>query len=199
MKNTRKNRLKKIVRRFWEEIKSSKVIIIICCLIVMTVLMLAIMIKQQDIGAHEAGLQIEQLANTIRQHYKTRPDYWGLSTAEVLKNKLYPDSMSINGGKLLGYFNNPVEIGMNDNGDAVMPTLRDFVIAYRDLTKAQCAALAAERFQRNFWLGIKNVSIVNGDDTYTFDWDHKERTLPIERKKAADLCHTGSNIIFRFE
>lgn len=165
----------------------------------MFVLMLIIMIKQQDIGAHEAGLQIEQLANTIRNHYKARPDYWGLSTSEVLKNKLYPESMSINGGKLLGYFNNPVEIGMNEQGVAVMPTLKDFVVAYRDLTKAQCAALASERFQRNFWLGVKNVSIVNGDDMYTFGWDNREQTLPIDRKKASELCRTGSNLVFRFE
>ena len=195
----KRNKLLKLIKRFWESVKKSKVFIILGGMIVVIVLMIVLMLQQRDIGAKEAGQQIELLAQNIRNQYKVRPDYWGLSTNEVTDKKLYPDSMTINGGKLLGYFGNPVEIGMDDNGATIMPTIRYFVITYRDLSKAQCSALASSRFNRNFWLGIKDIKIINGNDVYTFDWDSREMTLPIDRRKAADICHMGSNISFRFE
>lgn len=194
-----KNKLIKRLKKFWEQIKSSKVIIILCALIIAAILMLVVMIKQRDIGAKEAGTQIEELALRIRNHYKIRPDYWGLSTSEVISNHLYPDSMTVNGGKLLGYFANPVEIGMDEYGSSVMPTLRDFVIAYNDLTKAQCIALASDRYRSNFWLGLKEISIVNSTHKQTFGWNNGKMSLPISRSNAMHNCQNGSNILFRME
>ena len=199
MKIKTKNRLQKLIKRLWERIKSSKVIIIMSALVVVVVLMSIIMLRQRDIGAHEAGLQIEELANTIREHYKMRPDYWSLSTSEVIRKNIYPESMTTNAGKLLGYFGNPVEIGMDINGTAVMPTMRNFVITYRDLTKAQCIALASERFSRGFWLGVKEVGVINGNDIKLFNWDGQGKSLPIDKKTASLLCRFGSDISFRFE
>lgn len=199
MKVKRKNKFTKWIKRFWEAVRKSKLIIILSCMIVVIVLMMMIMLKQRDIGAYEAGLQIEQLANMVRGHYKMRPDYWGLNTNEVIKNKLYPEDMTINGDKLLGYFGNPVEIGMDTNGLTIMPTVREFSITYRDLTKAQCTALASDRFRRSFWLGIKEIGITNNNSSYTFGWDDKESVLPLDKRKAADLCSNGSNVLFRFE
>ena len=80
----RRNKLIKHLSRFWEQVKSSKTVIILCVLIVIATLMLIIMIQQRDIGAKEAGQQIEELTLKVRNYYKARPDYWGLSTNEVI-------------------------------------------------------------------------------------------------------------------
>ena len=90
----KKSKLTKWIKRFWDFVRKTKLIIILCCLVVVVVLMTIIMLKQRDIGAYEAGMQIEQLANMIRGHYKMRPDYWGLNTGEIIKNNLYPEDMS---------------------------------------------------------------------------------------------------------
>ena len=195
----KKSKLTKWIKRFWDFVRKTKLIIILCCLVVVVVLMMMIMLKQRDIGAYEAGMQIEQLANIIRGHYKMRPDYWGLNTDEIIKNNLYPEDMSVNGGKLLGYFGNPVEIGMDTEGMTIMPTIKEFGITYRDLTKAQCTALASDRFRKTFWLGIKEISITDNNSSHTFGWDDKESVLPLDKRKADDLCHNGSNVLFRFE
>ena len=107
--------------------------------------------------------------------------------------------MSINGGRLLGYFANPVEIGMDDHGSIVMPTLKDFVIAYNDLTKAQCIALASDRYHSNFWLGLKEISIINSSNEQTFGWNNGKMSLPISRQNATKICQNGSNVLFRME
>ncbi len=195
----RKNKFIKYLKRLWEDIKNSKVIIVLCALIILAVLMLIIMIQQSDIGAKEAGVQIEELALRIRNHYKARPDYWGLTTDEVISNHLYPESMSINGGKLLGYFTNPVEVGMDEQGSIVMPTVKDFIIAYNDLTKAQCIALASDRYHSSFWLGLKEITIVSGNNHKTFEWNNGKMSLPISRHNALQNCQNGSNILFRME
>jgi hypothetical protein len=195
----RKNKFIKSINRFWEVVKSSKVIIILCALVIVATLMLIIMIQQRDIGAKEAGVQIEELTLRVRNFYRARPDYWGLSTDEVIKNHLYPDTMSVNGGKLLGYFANPVEIGMDEQGSIVMPSLRDFVIAYNDLTKAQCMALASDKFRSSFWLGLKEISIVSPAGQQIFGWNNGAMSLPISRHNAAKYCQNGSNILFRME
>ena len=199
MKIKRKNKILKTVKRFWETVKKGRLVIILSCMIVVIVLMTMILLRQRDIGAREAGLQIEHLADVIRGHYKIRPDYWGLSTEEVIKHKLYPQDMIVSGGKLLGYFNNPVEVGMNPEGLAVMPTMNYFTITFRDLTKDQCTALASDRFRRSFWLGIKSVSISDNTEIHSFGWDDKESVLPLEKSKVSKLCHNGSNVSFQFE
>jgi len=161
--------------------------------------MMLLVLKQRNIGAREAGVQIEQLADVIRNHYKSRPDYWGLSTAEIIKSKIYPEDMTVVNGILLGYFGNSVEVGMDFSGTPVMPTIRDFIITYRNLTKEQCSALASDRFRKSFWLGIKNVAIINNSSVHYFGWDNKESGLPIDKNKATELCANGGAVSFKFE
>ncbi|MBQ9236031.1 MAG: hypothetical protein IJ184_06175 [Alphaproteobacteria bacterium] len=195
----KRNKLIKTLRRWWEAARSSKTVIILSGMAILALLMAIIMLQQRDIGAKEAGLQIEKLADNVRNYYKVRPDYWGLSTTEVVKHQLYPKDMAVNGGKLLGYFANPVEIGMDGYGAAVMPTLRSFIIAYNDLSKAQCVALASDRFHANFWLGVKEISIINNNDEQTFGWQTGRHSLPIDKKAASTYCRNGSNLWFRIE
>lgn len=186
-------------KNFW--IKNKIRIVVVTIGGILTALLIMLLIgRQQDIGAQEAGEQIARLAQNIRGRYRTRPDFWGLSTQEVISKKIYPLSMTVSGEELKGYFGNPVEIGADASGQAVMPTMRSFVISYNDLNKAQCLALATNKFNQDFWLGVSGMSIVNGNETRLFDWSSKENSLPAEKQIVKKCCKAKDNsVIFHFE
>ena len=108
--------------------------------------------------------------------------------------------MSTNDDTLIGYFGNPVEVGSDKNGTPVMPTMRNFVIAYNGLTKDQCLALASNRFDQNFWLGVTGVTVANESKEQTFDWTSKEFTLPAAKSSLKNICRAKNNsVVFHFE
>ena len=154
---------------------------------------------QEDIGAQEAGHQVAQLAQNIRNRYKTRLDYWGLSTTEVINKKIYPLSMNASDTELRGYFGGIVEIGSDENGTPVMPTVKTFAVAYKDLTKPQCLALASYKFDQNFWLGVQSMVISNDSGATHFDWSTNNLALPAEKSTVKSLCKDLNIIIFYFD
>ena len=109
--------------------------------------------------------QIIELSQNIIKSYRLRPDYWGLSTNEVINKKLYPQSMKLQGNKLIGSFDKVVEIGSDDMGNMVMPTEKHFVITYKNLNKSQCVGVLSQKFNNDFWLSIcvsdKNLIIMH--------------------------------------
>ena len=108
--------------------------------------------------------------------------------------------MKVVDNKLKGYFINDVTVGADKNGEPVMPTSRQFVIAYHGLNKAQCVGLAANRFDKDFWLGVSVLEIANADESKMFDWSTKELVLPMEEKNAKKYCQNKDNsVIFYFE
>ena len=175
-------------------------IIVSAAIAAMLVLIAVLLLSgQKEIGVREAGYQIAKLAQNIRNHYKMRPDYWGLSTKEVIEKEIYPLEMSISNNKLIGYFANEVEIGADKNGAAVMPTVQSFVIAYNGLNKAQCIGLAANKFNQEFWLSVESMSIVNDNQELAFDWSSNQLVLPADEKLVKNCCQNENNsIIFKF-
>ncbi len=179
-----------------------KIVIISATIAAAVVLIVVLVIGgQKQVGEREAGEQIASLAKNIRSRYKARPDYWGLSTKEVIAKKIYPLSMGVSDeGKLIGYFANEVEIGANSEGLAVMPTVQSFVIAYNNLNKAQCIGLAANKFNQEFWLGVEKMIVANSHGSKTFDWSSKELALPASEELVKKCCQKESNsVIFYFK
>lgn len=195
--------IKKIINKilskfFWQ--RQWKNIAAVAAGVLIIGLILSLLIGgQQDVGAQEAGNQVVNLAKNIRSHYQSRPDFWGLSTREVITKKIYPTDMTVNDDILLGYFGNPVEIGADKNGTSVMPTMRNFVIAYNGLSKDQCIGLASNRFDQTFWLGVTAVTVVNGSNEQVFDWTSKDFMLPAAKNSLKKICRSKNNsIIFHF-
>lgn len=183
---------------FWQ--RNWKKMIAAAMGIVAVVLIIGLLVGgQQDVGAKEAGAQLASLAQNIRNHYKTRPDFWGLSTAEVINKKVYPLNMTVSHQKLTGYFGNQVEVGADMNGTAVMPTVRQFAITYKDLSKQQCIGLAAHKFDQKFWLGVSGMMIANQEGNHNFDWSSKDFMLPAAKEKVKKLCNSINNVVFYFE
>lgn len=195
----KKNKIMKCIKRFLEKSKKEKLPLIILIISLIVLLLLMIMLKQKDIGGQEAGLQIEKIASNIRSKYKTRPDYWGLNTDEVIKNELFPADMTFNNGELQGYFGSSVRIGMDEKGTTVMPTVKNFVITYFDLSKAQCVALASNKFNRKFLLGLTHINIISEKSTQTFNWHDTKYSLPISKQNATKFCGKNNKISFSFE
>ncbi len=184
---------------FWRN--GWKRITAIACSVAISILIIVLLISgQRNIGAQEAGWQIYHLAQNIRRYYQTRPDFWGLSTAYVIQQKIYPTDMLTDSDYLIGYFGNQVVVGADIDGNPVMPTAKQFVIAYKGLSKLQCVGLASNNFNRDFWLGIGAVSLANNQQTYTFSWSGTEHTLPVSKSQAKKLCSSNNNsIVFHFE
>lgn len=184
---------------FWRD-GWKRICIIASAVAVSTLVMILLINGQRDIGSQEVGKQIYQLSQNIRRTYQIRPDFWGLSTQSVIKQKIYPSDMLIDSNNLIGYFGNKVVVGSDINGTPVMPTSKQFIIAYKDLTKPQCVGLVSNKFTQEFWLGVGRVSLINNQKVYDFSWSDTENILPISKSKAKELClDNNNNIVFHFE
>jgi hypothetical protein len=184
---------------FW--CKGWKRIVTIAGVVAINTLIIVLVINgQRDIGAQEAGRQIYNLAQNIRHHYQARPNFWGLSTQYVVQNKLYPTDMRFDGNNLVGYFGNKVIVGGGADGTPVMPSVKQFVIVYKDLSKLQCIGFISNKFNNDFWLGIRRVSLNNEYKTYNFGWTKDTYILPVPKSTANKLCSNNNNsIVFHFE
>lgn len=147
----------------------------------------------------QAEAQIIELSQNIAKAYQAKPNYWGLSTAEVINKKLYAQGMRSKGEKLIGYFNQEVEIGADENGNIVMPASKNFVIAYKDLSKKQCIGLSSQKFNKTFWLRINKFSIKNEQFSQDFTWGSSEYGLPLQKQSLRNACVSDKNtIVFTF-
>ena len=186
-------------RYFWRN--NRKRLLLIGSSVAIAILVMLLLIGgQRDIGAQEAGHQLNLLAQNIRRHYKTKPDFWGLNTKEVITKKIYPATMTTEGDVLRGYFGNPTTVGSDIIGTTVMPSGRGFVIAYHDLSKLQCLGLGSYKFNSDFWFGVTQMSISNSSGTENFVWGSQEHSLPAKKAKIKKLCRPQNNTIaFYFE
>lgn len=190
---------KLIDKNFW--ISNIKAAILGLGLIIVVLLLILIFAgRQKNIGAIEAGRQIVALTDNIRNHYKARPDFWGLCTDYIIKERFFPSGMKIVGNNLIGYFDNPVKVGADENGTPVMPTAKNFVISYQGLNQNQCIALASQNYEQKFWLSVASLVIKNNDGSKKFEWGNQEFGLPLTKKTAKRFCSKNNNLVtFSFE
>jgi len=139
--------------------------------------------------------QIIALAQNIRKYYSVKADFWGLCTAEVLQQKLYPSDMISENDRLVGAMGKNVVVGMNEEGAVVMPSIRQFVIAVAGLNSDECLALADSKFDEKFWLGVTAVAIKNSVSAQKFEWGNSNFALPLSKKTAKTLCSDKDNVI----
>ena len=167
---------------------------IISTIIVLSVMFILADIKQNKIYKN-AESQIIELSQNIIKSYRLRPDYWGLSTDEVINKKLYSSGMKINNNKLIGIFDKLVEVGSDETGNVVMPTQKHFVIAYKNFNKIQCVKVLSQKFNKNFWLSVNKITIKNNEISQDFVWGSNDFALPISPKNLRNLCVSEKNTI----
>lgn len=145
-----------------------------------------------------AATQIELIAENIHRHFSSKVNYWGLSTKYVVDNNILTN-WSYDNAQLVNALGKNIEIGQNENGDAVMPGDRSFVIAYRHLSMKECIALAAYRFERPEELGLLSITIKNKDHNQSFDWGEGDYKIPIRRQETKKFCRNNSTVIWTIE
>ena len=155
-------------------------------------------LHEADVGTRQAADELVQLSGNIRRYYQNRPDFWGLSTDTVIKNKIYPQEMLQN-GRLNGFFGNEVLIGRGPDAEVLMPGARGFDIIYKNLNKKQCEELASYKFDEKFWLGITGITVGNDKEQRYFTWSDKEFALPIKKDFVQSICKSANILIWHCE
>lgn len=178
-------------------VKKYKIIITTALMsaIVVSVMVLIFVNIKENKFYQKAEKQIIELSQNIIKSYQIKPNFWGLSTNEVINKKLYTNNMKVENNNLIGYFNNLVEIGADDNGNIVMPTEKHFVIAYKELTKKQCIGMLSQKFNKTFWLSVKKITIKNNSFSQDFAWGNNDFALPISKANLRKTCVYDKNTV----
>ena len=145
-----------------------------------------------------AASQLVETADQIRKSFANKVNYWGLSSQYVVDNNIFTNLL-YSDGKLINALGKKVEIGQNENGDAVLPGERSFGIAYTDLTMGECIALSAYRFKQPDEFGLLSITIINSDTRQSFDWGEGDYSLPINRQEAKKFCKNNSTVLWTLE
>ncbi len=144
----------------------------------------------------EAKKNVKELfviANTIRDNYIGKADYWGISTASVLKNNILPKKYIID-NKIILSGNREVLIGSGVNADIVMPQSQTFDIVIKDLNKTQCMAYSEVVLEDEELVSLNQISIVNDLGSYSFEWGGNN-PLPVQKYSSKNLCSDNKNTL----
>ena len=145
----------------------------------------------------EAQQNMFALTENIRNFYKKRPDYWGLSTQSALKNGLIPQMM-LKDSKIYSAVGQNILIGSDEAGSVVMPGMRSFYIIYNGVSKKDCVDMVSYPISEQNKLGLLGVIIKNNKEEVVFQWGG-ENSLPIKKDKATKICRNKSIILWNFE
>lgn len=129
---------------------------------------------------------LAQLTENIRRNYKNRPDYWGLSTENVIQKQIAPAGMLRN-GRLTSPVAEEISVGGDENGSMVMPGMRSFYIAFKNLSKKDCVDTAVYPLSEKIKLGLLSVTIKNGDEETVFPMGRRKRPAGKQRKSRKNL------------
>ena len=133
------------------------------------------------------------ISDDIRSFYSDKPDYWGLDTDFVIKNKIISSDF-IGHNRLLSGNGTAFLIGKGVDAETVMPTDHNFDIILKNLTKAQCISYAESNLTEEQLLKLEKINIINEKGSFTFEWGG-ERKLPIVNYVTKDICQEKSNTI----
>lgn len=145
----------------------------------------------------EAQQNMFALTENIRNFYKKRPDYWGLSTQSALKNGLIPQMM-LKDSKIYSAVGQNILIGSDEAGSVVMPGMRSFYIIYDGVSKKDCVDMVSYPISEQNKLGLLGIIIKNNKEEVVFQWGG-ENSLPIKKDKATKICRNKSIILWNFE
>lgn len=158
-------------------------------IIAMIVAVMMMIFMLSDNKSRKDMLELENLAKSIRNFYKNRPNYWGLDTNFAISNNLYQKGE--NGIDTI--------VGQGFEGYKVMPGNTTFDIAYKNLNHQKCVYLLSSVLSENQKIVLVSIS-VQGIDEKTFDWGG-ENSLPITTGTAKKMCKNDNtnNILWTFK
>lgn len=194
------NKLPKISAEILQKVKTlPRTEVIFGSAAVITVLLLAAIFvapnKTERISV--AKQEISELSDKIRNHYKVRPDYWGLSTENAVKNKIIPPKM-IRGNKIVGALGKEINVGQDADGSMIMPGGKRFMISVANIGKSACKAVLPDNLSHAENPALVNINLIAGGKTYNFEWGG-ELPLPVTPELADKLCQNNNTISWIYE
>ena len=144
-----------------------------------------------------AKQEISELSNKIRNHYKVRPDYWGLSTENAVKNNIIPPQM-VHGNKIIGALGTEINVGQDADGSMIMPGGKRFMISVANIGKSACKAVLPDNLSHAENPALVNINLTAGNKTYNFEWGG-ELPLPVTPEQANKLCQNNNTISWTYE
>ena len=173
--------------------------IIVCAAVILLLAVALYILFSFSIKDNFATVQTElvNLSDNIRNHYKAKPDYWGLNNASVLKNNIAPETI-VKNKKIISTIGREFVIGQNENGDMVMPSQRSFMITMSNLSKTACHKLVSFDWAKENHLALQKILLNNGTDIKDFEWG-SENPLPIKEDIAKSICSNKNAISWVFE
>ena len=141
---------------------------------------------------HDDIQDIFAISDDIRSFYADKPDYWGFNTDFVVKNGL--STSFIHDSSIVLRHGSKLQIGKGVDADTVMPSVQNFDVILKDLTKAQCISYAETPLTEEQLLKVEKIDIVNQAGIFTFEWGG-ERVLPIKKYDTKSLCQDKSNTV----
>lgn len=194
------NKLPKISAEILQKVKTlPRTEVIFGSAAVITVLLLAAIFvapnKTERISV--AKQEISELSNKIRNHYKVRPDYWGLSTENAVKNNIIPPQM-VHGNKIIGALGKEINVGQDADGSMIMPGGKRFMISVANIGKSACKAVLPDNLSHAENPALVNINLIAGGKTYNFEWGG-ELPLPVTPELADKLCQNNNTISWIYE
>ena len=138
-------------------------------------------------------ISIFDIAKEVRLSYSNKPDYWGLSTEYVIKNKLISHKF-INNGKILLEKNKEIFIGSGVDANIILPQQKSFDVVLKDLTKAECISYLEAYITPENQVNLSKISVFNSKE-YIFNWGDSVYSLPIKKYIGKDICADVHNSI----
>ena len=165
--------------------------------IVVSVLTLILLLSGKQTHFNTAHQELSVLADNVRNYYKIRPDYWGLDTANAVKNHLIPEEM-LHNGKVISAIGREIVLGQDAEGNMVMPGMRYFALSMHNLSKSACVAMISQPFSQEDHWGLLRIVLVTPDKTQIFEWGGNPN-LPVSKKDAKQFCQNKNIVSWIFE
>lgn len=193
------NKFKQKLRDAWTMLQASPREGILLALAVAALLILLIVWLVPDKGNQiaTAKQEINELGNMVRNHYKVRPDYWGLSTENAIKNNIVPAQM-VRGNKIVSALGKEINVGQDVNGTMIMPGGKRFIISIANVSKSVCIALLPDNLTHAENPALAAVNLILGDKVIGFEWGG-QLPLPITPELADKYCQNNNTLSWVYE
>lgn len=193
------NKFKQKLRDAWTMLQASPQEGILLALAVAALLILLIVWLVPDKGNQiaTAKQEINELGNMVRNHYKVRPDYWGLSTENAIKNNIVPAQM-VRGNKIVSALGKEINVGQDVNGTMIMPGGKRFIISIANVSKSVCIALLPDNLTQAENPALAAVNLISGDKVIGFEWGG-QLPLPITPELADKYCQNNNTLSWVYE
>ena len=184
-----------IIDKLVKLLKNTQVIayVVVGLILITTMLLLFTTSPKDDWSI--VNQEISILADNIRNHYKTKPDYWGLNSQSAAK--FSPKEM-VRNDKIVSAIGREFIIGQNEVGNTVMPSQRNFMISINNLSKNACRQIAQFDIDDKNQYGLQKIIINTPTVKTEFEWGGKN-SLPISSENANKFCDKKNTISWVFE